>query len=562
MSSNKPFVFNVDKLNKFALGDIGIADTIYKAQIEPILNTITDEQSKAMFINLSKPDKKSGLWAFEKTVISSMLESQKPFIELIKICLELFGSIEHVITILLGGSNPLNDSNSFSGAFKVNQAKMLKFKTGLDTKKTEPNPNQILPLRIFLGEFQRDALIGNVYSLNSQPLAGEGEFTIGHDWQQYQNYNNFYDLEYTKLQNEVKDVPEDIKPDIIQGRFNSINDEWSAMQTDNQITKTYGNLLVLPDNISKYFIPQETQYLNKTITIDPENDYNLVVRRTVISPTKERFYIYGILKNDNQEESSNQPAQPSSYYGIIADPTSIIVAVKTFIKSVLPIITKKLIPVIIALQKIISKPVEFIGNILMTKLKEHYQLFDPSIKGTPNGDKYWSGNNFVLDGVAVLDIGLLKMTLGLKKGLPTFKAGKDPISPDTKEQPLLKAVTNLVALPINFLKGILDAFKDLMKKLLDIKKLPEVFTDFTTFKWIKDLLALPKLMEFLGASGNLNDGTFKIPFFTMPTGGNMLLVPEMIKGFIKMIIHFINGFISIPNTIMNIELVPKIPIPS
>jgi len=556
MPSTKPFAFDVEKLNKFVNGDIGIADTIYKAQIAPILAAIPNPIDKEMFIKLSKPDKKSGIWALEKTVISSMLESQKPLIELIKICLELFGTIEYTIKVLIGGPNPENDPNSFSGAFATNKAKMSTFKTGMESAKTTTGPEPTPPQTIFLGNWRRDALFGNVYSLNSQPT--NGEFTTGQYWPQYQDYNEFYTEENTKLQTDIVNVPADIKQDIIDGRFESIADEWSAMQTDNQLIKKYNTTFLSTINISKYYKPQEIQYLNKTVNIDIEEDYDITVVTTT-SGVQQDFYIYATLKPDATGQAANQQAQPQFFPPPVSPGFNIIRTVKTFLKRVLPIIIKKLIPVITALQKLISKPVEFIGEILMTKLKEHFQMFDPSIKGTPDGDKYWSGDTFVMDGIAVLDVGLLKMTLGLKNGLPNFKVGKDKIAPDTKEQSILKTVANLAALPINFLKGILDAFKDLMKKLFKVQTLPQVFADFLTFKWIKDLLALPKLLEFLGAK---NGDLSTIPFLSIPKVGAVQLVPDMIKAFLKMIIHFINGFIGIPNTILNMELVPKIPLPS
>lgn len=550
--SSKPFAFDVDKLNKFISGDIGIADAIYKLQITPILNSITDSQSKNQFIKLSAPNKKSGLWATEKTIVSTMLETHKPVIELIKICLELFGSLEYTIAILLGGSNPLNDTNSFSGAFAANKAKMSTFKTGMEPSAIPPGPEPVPPPTIFLGQWQRDLPTGNVYSLNGQPQ--HNEFTTGHYWPQYQSYNEFYNEEQTKLQTSIKDVPLDMQPDIINGRNDSIGSEWSDMQSKNQTSKNYDSMLGII-NISKYYKPQEVQYLNKTVEIDIEENYDVVINRTVPSTTQESFYIYAKLKPELTATGSNTKAQPELFPG-----GQTLKAIKTFLKKVLPIIIKKLIPVIVAFEKLMSKPAEFIGNILMTKLKEHFEMFDPSIKGTPAGDKFWSGDKFVMDGIAAIDVGILKMTLGLKNGLPTFKTGTAPSN--TKEQPILKMVANLAALPINFLKGILDAFKELLKKIFKVLTLPQTYADFITFKWIKDLLALPKLLEFVGASGSLSDGTFKIPLFEIPKAGNLSLVPDMFKAFMKMIVMIFNGFITIPNTILNMELVPKIPTPN
>jgi len=557
--SSIPFAFDVDKLNNFVNGDIGIADAIHKAQISPILDAIKLPKDKEMFLKLQKPNRKAGIWAMEKSIISSMLESQKPFIELAKICLELFGSLETVVAILAGGPNPENISGSFSNGFKENKAKMATFKTGQEPAPPPPPgpPPPPKPTNIFLGKYQRNNVVGNVNQVGSGPE--RGEFYPGYYWTQWQNYNEFYNSENLKLQNDIADVPADLKPDIIQGRFSSIGDEWNGMEDENQLKKKYLSVLGPSNNMFHYFKPIEINYQNNPVEIDLEGEYDIKVDMSQ-QDLNQYFYIYAVIKPEAVPPAPGQPAQPASFAGTPV--TQLILAVKTFLKRVLPIIIKKLIPLIVALQKIMSGPVDFLGAILMDKLKEHFEMLDPALKSKPKDDpdrsKYWSGDKFVMDGIAALDVGLLKITLGLKDGLPNFKVGKDAIPPDVKENPILKQIANIVALPLNFLKGILDAFKDLLKNLFVVPKLPSVMSDFISFKWVKDLMSIEKIMEFLGATGG--DLT-KIPFLTIPSAGNLSLVPDMVKAFMKMIIHFINGFIGIPNTILNVELVPKIPVP-
>lgn len=560
--SSIPFAFDVEKLNKFVNGDIGIADTIHKAQISPILNAIKLPKDKAMFEKLQQPNRKAGIWAMEKSIISSMLDSQKPFIELAKICLELFGSIEMVVAILAGGPNPENISSSFSSGFKANKAQMATFKTGHEpVPPTPPGPPPTKPSAIFLGKYDRGALTGNVSAVGSGPE--RGEFYPGFYWQQWQNYNDFFNSEDAKLQKQIADVPAEIKPDIIQGRFSSIGDEWSGMEDENQLKKKFLLEFGPGNNLFHYFKATDITYLNNPMEIDLEGDYNIKVDKSG-PPTHQTFYIYAEIKPEAVPPvpgQTPQTAQPLTFTGTPV--TQLILAVKTFLKTALPVIIKKLIPVIVALQKIMSGPVDFLGAILMDKLKEHFEMLDPALKSKPKDDptrnKYWAGDKFVMDGIAALDVGLLKITLGLKDGLPNFKVGKDAIPPDVKENPILKQIANIVALPLNFLKGIFDAFKDLLKNLFVIPKLPKVMSDFVSFKWVKDLMSIEKIMEFLGA---VNGDITTIPFLAIPKAGAVQLVPDMVKAFLKMIIQFINGFIGIPNTILNVELVPKIPVPA
>lgn len=560
MPSSVPFAFDVEKLNRFVNGDIGIADTIHKAQIAPILSAIPTKKDKDIFTKLQEPNRAAGMWAIEKTIISSMLDSQKPFIELIKICLEMFGALEYTVRVLTGGPNPLNDANSFAGANAANKDKMSTFKTGMEPEPIPPGEEPVPPGLIFLGKYYRNNALGNVTPINSGPE--KGEFYPGFYWEQYQSFQQFNISEDAKLQKQIADVPEDIKPDIISGRFESIGDEWSEMESENQLRKKFNLEFGPGNNLFKYFIPTKVQYLNKEVEVDIEEDYDVSVIKTSSVDNNgaiyQDFYIYATIKPDAGPPGPGKQAQPLVFPG-----NNLVLAVKAFLKRALPVIIKKLIPVIVALQKLMTKPVEFVGGIMMEKLKEYFEMFDTALKSKPESDekrnKYWSGDKFVMDGVATLDVGLMKITMGLKDGLPTFKVGKDDLPPDTKEQPILKTVANLVALPINFLKGILDSFKNLLKNLFKIQKLPSTVSDFITFKWVKDLMSMEKMLEFLGAK---NGDLSTIPFLSIPKVGAVQLVPDMIKAFLKMIVHFLNGFIGIPNTIMNVELVPKIPVPA
>lgn len=547
--STAPFAFDINKLNNFVNGDIGIADAIMKAQFAPIASSIKTPQDKATFDKVAVPNKKSGIHAMEKTVVSSMLESQKPLIELAKICLELFGSIEYVVKVLKGGSNPFNDPNSMSASFKKNKTEMSKFKTGFE-KTAPPVDDKVppFPATLYLGKYRRDQPTGDVYALNSGPQ--NNEFWINRYWPQYQNYDEFYNEELTSLQETISSLDPEMQKEISDNRLESIADEWSEMSEEFQLKGQ------APDNIGRYFKNVTTIYLNNEIIIDVENDYDVKVTKYIENHLTdvdnpyylEDFYITATIKPEKSNQSST--AQPKNFPG-----GNLVKAVRQFIKATVPIIIKKLIPFITAFTTLMSNPVKFLGDILMTKLKEHFEMFDPAIKGTPAGDKYWSGDKFVLDGVAAIGAGIFNITLGLKNGIPTFKVGKEKVT--GPEQPILKQVANIVAMPINMLKGILDFFTGLVTKLFKVQELPNTIKDLLSFKWIKDLLSFEKLLEFLGAE---NGDITKIPFLSIPQGADAKLVKGMIEAFLKMIIQFINGFISIPNTILNIELVPKIPL--
>lgn len=554
MASSVPFAFDVDKLTNFINGDLGIADAIHKAQIAPLANKAKTKEDKATFNKVSEPNKKTGLWAIERAFISSSLETQKPYIELIKICLELFGHLDVVKTKLTGGSNPLNNPDSMINAFNKSSKSMDKIKTGYEQKNPNVDPNATLPTTLYLSTYIDNAGVSPI-ALN----VNNGGVNIGSNWPQYTSYDEFYNEQINEiLLPKISTLDKDEQKQILDGRLETIADEWKQMENDNQIKKTNLYGYFNNDNYHHYFKPQIITYLGKQVEIDPEEDYDIHFSFTDLGQNNGvnviRYDITATLK----EQTNGNKAKPEFYV------PNLVGAVKYFIKKALNVIISKLIPVINALKKVISKPVEFVGDIFLTKIKEHFEMLDPGLKHKDPFDKdrrkYWTTDGkFTLDGSTALSIGLLNITIGLKDAVPTFKVGKETLPKNNVEPPPFKTVANLVALPINFLKGILDIFVNLFKNLFSIVKIPKTILDFLTFKDFKDLLSIEKILEFLGAEGG---DIKKLPLLSIPKDGNISLVPEMILSFLKMIIQFINGFIGIPNTIMNFELVPPIPIPS
>jgi hypothetical protein len=70
------------------------------------------------------------------------------------------------------------------------------------------------------------------------------------------------------------------------------------------------------------------------------------------------------------------------------------------------------------------------------------------------------------------------------------------------------------------------------------------------------MLSKDNILLMLGA---VDGDITKIPFFSLPKDNpNKIGVDEMKKQFIKMITDLINQFITLPNTLINKEVIPKI----
>ena len=98
MPSTKEFVFNASKFNPYIIGDLGVADRIFTEDVQPKINQCKTPKDKLDFQNMIYPvNKKTGLWALEKTFLSSSVELNKSIIELNKHALELMGHLEYLI---------------------------------------------------------------------------------------------------------------------------------------------------------------------------------------------------------------------------------------------------------------------------------------------------------------------------------------------------------------------------------------------------------------------------------------------------------------------------------
>jgi hypothetical protein len=137
-SSSSLLVPNIEYLEKFINGDIGLADSVLKEALNKNFASNIVSTNEALFkkfaeinkipiddINKYKKDgkyvmpkgevkipseaKASGLHAFEKTLLRSIFETQKPYIEIIKLVVENIGKLEDIVARImpLASAQPL-----------------------------------------------------------------------------------------------------------------------------------------------------------------------------------------------------------------------------------------------------------------------------------------------------------------------------------------------------------------------------------------------------------------------------------------------------------------------
>lgn len=555
MPSNKQLVFDRTKFDKYIIGDLGIGDLIHKQETLPIVAQAKTPQDKKLLEPLIVPNKKTGLWALEKTFINTAFDLNRPLIEMNKHLLELFGHLEYIVTCISGGPNPFNLSSSYAFAFKQNIADMKKFKTNFEPETLANSgqtelPPPVLPPTIFLGRFNSvgDSIGTANYELDKFSLQ-----TNNRIWPQYQSFEQFTQEQTNLIFQETEAVDEPYKSDIRNSRSDSFPDEWDDMDNKNQLRKNFN---YLPAKIKKYYIPTTVEYQGKEVEIDIEEDYTIDVLITRDDQQVPTYIITALLKESvslaNQESvgnlNNNQPQTP--------DPIpsqSYASAAKFFFKKTLKVILKKYLPVLIKTKQLLASSDKYVGDIMISYMLKNYEMFDPQLPNKPNTDpikqKYFINGKFVMDGVANMNVDKFKNYLEIINQTPKIKPG----SKTTKvQQSSTLMLLDLTAFATNYLNQMIDVYASFLLGLFKIKNLPTMLPGFLSYQSFRNVLLRTNIITMLGGRGI---DLLTIPCWIEPPQRNN----EMERTFKQIVTLLINGSIEITNITYNQQIGTKLP---
>lgn len=523
----------------------------------PILASITDAKQLETFKQNSKLPDSSGFKSLEKTTISTMMESFKPMIDLALAALELLSAAEIFVGKAFTGVNPYAVADSFSAGKASATQQMAALSAASLASPSSRTATAELPDQVLFGAYD---LVGN----SIQPTVAEqaGLIYFG-NWPLVHSLAAYTDARLAEIAPALGTMSAPDRNDMEQSTRDCAAQAWADITQNGplftwRMDQTPLPPLEMPPALKAHLPSRKVQIGGLYVEIAPEDDYDVVVIRDAVAG---RIYLRGNVKPAAKIAAQGAaaavpPAPDTSPY--VPNPVK---APILLVKLVVPAITKKLVPAITALQTLLSDPANFLLQIAMTKLGEHIEFFDPAIKSLPDTDpkrqQYYSGNTFLLDGVASISLGGFNLTLGIKDGLPF--GNTNPPDPDAKDQPMLKAIINMIKMPIEFIKGVVKAFLDLMKKLANPANVAQAITDFITFQWVLDLLKPDNVIVFLGAQPGQPD---TIPFFQ---GASFTAdqVTDIIKQMLKMVQEMINAFISMPCDIFNLpqgirDAMPKV----
>lgn len=179
MAERKPLIPDSEQIKKFFSGDLGIADKIQAPLKEKLSAQAKTPQDLEI---LTRPDPpKTGLKSIEQSIISTMIESQKPIAEIGRLLLDVCAGSEDVIARLTQTVNPkwLEGSFSFNKIASVTDINGMENVYQLPSSDPVKEENQVLPSKVMIGllDNKGDYVIPVPQNIESTPF-WYGEFDI------------------------------------------------------------------------------------------------------------------------------------------------------------------------------------------------------------------------------------------------------------------------------------------------------------------------------------------------------------------------------------------------
>lgn len=227
-------------------------------------------------------------------------------------------------------------------------------------------------------------------------------------------------------------------------------------------------------------------------------------------------YINGTRMSSPSDEQNKHTTGSGGkqWYGLLDKFT----VIPRLMGGLLPLITRKFLPLLVKIIQILTNPskiIELVNLIVQDKLNKFFKMFNNGAtadanslaaqKGSVGGaagkfnykDKSGKISN-VLDGKASAKILIADVGLKSENGQVKIATPSDIKNSKVKDQPILKFILNLIKMPFDIMKKIIDFFIGFVKKLLNPFTLLQAMIDFVTFKWLIDILNPKRVTSVLG----------------------------------------------------------------
>lgn len=262
-------------------GNLGVTNTVMSDTINKTLNTLNEEDRQAYLDGINKNDQFASI---EKTIIQSMMDSQKPYIELVKVLIDMLKILEDCSCRLLGSSikipvvnkwigvpskkpqytkNSLNEENEnaknasyikseIKKASQISDANFNRTQFAKSDGET-PDVNNVLNLKnaYYIGYFDEE---GNTveppaWVINSKKWIGS-DFNLSEDDNQLKQLPDNYpeaisflrDINNTRLKvfdNEINKIDDNVNKETIINQINELKDVAIKSIEDNLYSEWY-----------------------------------------------------------------------------------------------------------------------------------------------------------------------------------------------------------------------------------------------------------------------------------------------------------------------------------
>jgi hypothetical protein len=235
--------------------------------------------------------------------------------------------------------------------------------------------------------------------------------------------------------------------------------------------------------------------------------------------TYKDVYSTGIVLSGTSSPIVNQSPSTDNYYHAADVPYA-----ASALSSITTDILTNFIPQIDNILTLFSNPQNFITTAVIETLGETFDFLGKDflseysqLKNLKPSDRASFVNNsidlkkyvtvatngdykFLLDGDVLIKLFSVSFGLNLKDIVPI------PITSapnNTQEQPILKALMNIISMPIQMVKSIIDYIKTIFTSIT-LSNLEKTITDFMTFEWIKQFVSPSFILSILGITLDLN----------------------------------------------------------
>lgn len=480
-------------------GDFGIAKRLNDEVMNDIIKSISDKQTKKLFIENSEFPYGTGNWALERTILQSLMEGQKASVLMSLNYLKIFGKLEYVARKFSSGPNPEVLPESYLATSRRLSKKLPNEYKGAFT---EVDPGR-MPEKILLGKFHQNGTF-------VEPTAAEksGKLWNGR-WPQYNSVEE-YEQEQTALINEKLQNFSDVefKEQLISKRIENLRSEYSELDGQAQLRK---NPKGISTSVRRAYRPLNvTNQDDKVVLVNIEEDYDINVTEISVNNGQGGTTKYHIvdavlnpdLKADTDiliKEDGTKKYEPDFLSG---SPQS---GVVTYTSKLLPILLEDGINTLVNLSEYIAAINKITSDVIGKRISNEFEFMDPEIAKRSDDDelkkKYYSEGVMIFDGQTKFKHALLDLVFKIDKTIPSY-IEKGTLAENDDQMKYANTILTFMSVAMNTYTDMLSVYKGFLLDLMNPFSIVNVYTLFPQMNWLKQMVTKQKILTYLGSTDN------------------------------------------------------------